>query len=151
MGTIASDHRIRFIAQERLLRDKALHLVDVSVHCHAGNLYIAGEHGSPKDRERAVGIARSVDGIRSVALCLLLKKKDDSWGTTDNLAITAKINTRLAGDIKIMSTNVDLKVLRCHAVPPGIVGSKKEATGATAHAGSVSGVQGVTSCPGPGT
>jgi hyperosmotically inducible periplasmic protein len=90
-------------------------------------------------------IAKGVEGVRSVHTYILLKKKSDTCGTSDNLAIRGKVDAKLVADKDIMSTNIDVKVVQGNVVLLGIVKTSREITKATAHAKSVEGVRGVTS------
>ncbi|GEM_PF-674680 len=141
-GTIASDEKIKLTIQEKLLQDDAIKVLDISTFCYKGHVYLVGEYGTEKERERALGIASHVPGVKSVTLHLLRKKKEDTCGgTTNNLAIGAKVNAKLIGDKDIWSTNIDVKVIQYNVVLLGIVGSGKEVAKAIAHAKSVTGVK----------
>jgi hyperosmotically inducible protein len=144
-GTIASDEEIKLSIQEKLLEDDAIKALDISTFCYNGHVYLVGEYGTEKEKESALEIANNTSGIKSVTHYLLRKKKGDTCGLTDNLEIDGKIRAELIGDRDISSTNIDAKVIQCHVVLLGIVGSKKEVAQAIAHAKSVTGVRGVTS------
>jgi len=145
VGTIASDEQIKLTIQEKLLKDDAIKNLNISTFCYNGHVYLVGEYGAEKERERALEIAHHASGVKSVTAYLLRKKKEDTCGTTDNLEIGAKIKATLIGDKDIGSTNIDVKVIQCNVVLLGIVGSEKEVAKAIAHAKSVTGVKGVTS------
>ncbi len=145
LGTILSDEEIKLTIQERLLNDDAIKFLDISTFCYEGHVYLVGEYGKEKEKERALEIANQVPGTKSVTHHLLKKRKDDTCGWTDNLEIGGKIRVELIGDQDISSTNVDVKAIQCHVVLLGIVGSRKEVAKAIAHAKSVTGVRDVTS------
>ena len=144
-GAMASDEKIKLTIQEKLLGDNAIKLLDISTFCYNGHVYLVGEYGTGKERERALEIANNAPGVKSVTPYLLRKKKEDACGMTDNLEINAKIKAELIGDKDIWSTNIDVKAVQCNVVLLGIVGSEKEVAKAVAHAKSVTGVRGVTS------
>jgi hyperosmotically inducible periplasmic protein len=145
VGTMASDEKTKLTIQERLLQDDAVKVLDISTFCYNGNVYLVGEYGTEKEREKALEIAKQAPGVKSVTHHLLRKKKEDTCGTTDNLEISAKIQAGLIGDKDIRSTNVDVKVVQCNVILLGIVGSQGEIAKVVAHAKSIKGVRGVTS------
>jgi hyperosmotically inducible protein len=145
VGTIVSDEEIKLSIQEKLLGDDAIKVLDISTFCYNGYVYLVGEYGTEKEKERALEIANNASGVKSVTHYLLRKNKEDTCGWTDKLEIDGKIRAELIGDRDISSTNIDVKAIQCHVVLLGIVGSKKEIAKAIAHAKSVTGVRGVTS------
>ena len=145
VGTIVSDEEIKLSIQEKLLGDDAIKILDISTFCYNGHVYLVGEYGTEKEKERALEIANNASGVKSVTHYLLRKNKEDTCGWTDKLEIDGKIRAELIGDRDISSTNIDVKAIQCHVVLLGIVGSKKEIAKAIAHAKSVTGVRGVTS------
>jgi hyperosmotically inducible protein len=144
VGTIVSDEEIKLSIQEKLLVDDAIKILDISTFCYNGHVYLVGEYGTEKERERALEIASNTSGVKSVTH-YLLRKKEDTCGWTDNLEIDGKIRAELIGDQDISSTNIDVKAVQCHVVLLGIVGSEREIAKAIAHTKSVTGVRGYTS------
>jgi hyperosmotically inducible protein len=145
VGAMASDEQIKLTIQEKLLQDDVLKVFDISPFCYNGHVYLVGEYGTEKQRERALEIANLVQGVKSVTHHLLRKKKEDTCGMTDNLEINGKIQAELIGDKDIWSTNINVKVVQCNVVLLGIVGSQGEIAKAIAHAKSITGVRSVTS------
>ena len=145
VGTIASDEEIKLSIQKKLLEDNAIKSLGTSTFCYNGYVYLVGEYGTEKEKERALEIANNTPGVKSVTPYLVRKKKENTCGPADNLEIEGKVRAELIGDPDISSTNIDEKVIQCHVVLLGIVGSKEEVAKAVAHAKSVTGVRGVTS------
>ena len=145
VGTIVSDEEIKLSIQEKLLGDDAIKILDISTFCYNGYVYLVGEYGTEKEKERALEIANNASGVKSVTHYLLRKNKEDTCGWTDKAEIDGKIRAELIGDRDISSTNIDVKAIQCHVVLLGIVGSEKEIAKAIAHAKSVTGVRGVMS------
>ena len=145
VGTIASDEKIKLTIQEKLLGDDAIKLLDISAFCYNSHVYLVGEYGTEKEKERALEIANNASGVKSVTHYLLRKNKEDTCGWTDKAEIDGKIRAELIGDRDISSTNIDVKAIQCHVVLLGIVGSEKEIAKAIDHAKSVTGVRGVMS------
>lgn len=144
-SVIAADAKITATIQKGFLEDNDVKALDISAYCYNGHVYLAGEYDRAPQKERAIMIAKGVEGVRSVHTYILPKKKNDTCGTSDNLAIRGKVDAKLVADKDIMSTNIDVKVVQCNVVLLGIVKTSREITRATAHAKSVEGVRSVTS------
>jgi hyperosmotically inducible protein len=143
--TIASDKKITAEIQKIFLEDGTVKAFDISSYCYDGNVFLVGEYDNREQKEKAERIAKNIEGVKSVQTYLLPKKKDDACGTSDNMAITGKVDAKLTADKDIRSTNIDVKVIQCNVVLLGIVRSGEEIAKATAHAKSVGGVRNVTS------
>ena len=145
VSTIASDTRIKAEILEGFVKDDTIKTLDISAACFDGHVYLAGEYETEKQKNRAIEVAKKTDGVKDVTTYLLRKKKDDSCGIDDNVAITAKVKGNLIKDKDIWSTNVEVKSIQCNVVLLGIVGSKEEIQKAILHAKSVEGVRSVKS------
>lgn len=143
--TIANDDKIVVTISKRFFDDETVKVLNISANCYNGHVYLVGEYETGKEKERVIEIAKKVEGVKSVTTYLLSKKKGDLCKTSDNLAITAKVKTKLIKDKEIWSTNVGVKTVQCNVVLLGIVGSKGEIRKAIAHAKSVEGVRSVKS------
>lgn len=66
VGTIASDEQIKLTIQDKFLGDDAIKLLDISTFCYDSHVYLVGEYGTEKERERALEIANHVPGVKSV-------------------------------------------------------------------------------------
>ncbi len=143
--TIVSDAKITAMIQKKFVEDPDIKVLDISVYCYKGNVYLVGEYDQAQQKERAVKIAETTEGVKSVKTHLLPKRKDAICGAVENLAIRTKLDAKLVADMEVWSTNIDVKVVQCNVVLLGIVESKEEITRAVAHARSVEGVRDVTS------
>jgi hyperosmotically inducible protein len=144
-STIVEDKKISTAIQKAFLEDSDVKALDISAYCYNGHVFLVGEYDRAQQKERAIKIAEGVQGVKSVQTYILPKRKNDSCGLSENLAIRAKVDAKLVADKEIWSTNIDVKVVQCHVVLMGIVKSKKEITRAVTHARSVEGVRGVVS------
>ena len=54
VGTIASDKEITLTIQKKFLEDDAVKLLDTSPFCYNSHVYLVGEYGTEKERERAL-------------------------------------------------------------------------------------------------
>ncbi|HUH67392.1 MAG TPA: BON domain-containing protein [Syntrophales bacterium] len=144
-STIAADTKITTTIQARFVEDNDVKALDISPYCYNGNVYLVGEYDKEPQKERAISIAKGVEGVRSVHTYILQKKKGDKCGTANNVEIRGKVDAKLVADKDIWSTNIDVKVVQCNVVLLGIVKSGKEISRAIAHARSVEGVRSVKS------
>ncbi len=145
VSTIAGDTKIKGSIVKKFYDDEHIKSLDISTGCYRGHVYLVGEYDKEIQKERAIKIAQSVEGVKNVTIYLLPKKKGDLCGTDENLGITAKVKLKLVKDKDIWSTNIDIKSVQCNVVLYGLVGSKKEIEKAIAHAKSVEGVRSVKS------
>jgi len=132
--TVAGDTKIKAIILDAFIQDDTVKTFDIDIACYYGHVYLIGEYDAEKQKNRAVEIAGDVEGVKDVTTYLIKKKKGDPCGTTDNLAIKAKVKAKLIKDGDIWSTNVDLTVVQCNVVFVGLVGSNKEIEKTIAHA-----------------
>lgn len=145
VGDYANDEKIAFVIEKDFLADDLVKYLDFDASSYEGLVYITGEYESRAQVDRAVEIAKSVEGVRSVTTYLLPKRENDSCGTTDNLNLYAKVKNELVQDKDIWSTNIEIKTVQCNVVLLGIVGSEAERSKAVSHAKSVPGVRSVKS------
>jgi hyperosmotically inducible periplasmic protein len=145
MSTIGSDTTIKGTIVKKFYDDDKIKSLDISTGCYHGHVYLVGEYDTADQKNRAIKIAKSVEGVKNVTTYLLPKKKGDPCGTDENLEIVGKVKAKLVGDKDIWSTNIDIKSIQCQVVLYGLVGSKKEINKAIAHAKSVEGIRGVKS------
>ena len=126
IGTFADDKNITAKVKYRLLKDETVKGLDISVYCFLGKVYLIGAVEDSKQRQRSVEIARGVDGVKSIAT-YFLKKSDVTLGkTTDDTAITTKIMSKLIGDSRIKSTQIEVKTIMGHVILLGIVGNEED-------------------------
>jgi hyperosmotically inducible protein len=145
MSTISSDTKIKGTIVKKFYDDDKIKSLDISTGCYRGHVYLVGEYDTADQKNRAIKIAKGVEGVKNVTTYLLPKKKNDPCGTDENLEIVGKVKAKLVGDKEIWSTNIDIKSIQCRVVLYGLVGSKKEINKAIVHAKSVEGVRGVKS------
>jgi hyperosmotically inducible protein len=145
MKTIYADEKITFQVKQAFLDDDQIKYMDYDVASYEGDVFLIGEYTSQAQADKAVNVARSVEGVRSVTSYLLPKKELADCGTAEELELMATIKQKLIQDEDIWSTNVDIYMVQCRAVVLGIVGSEKERSDALAHIRSVKGLKGVKS------
>jgi hyperosmotically inducible periplasmic protein len=141
---VYTDEQIKLTIYKRF-QESDINVFDYAPYCYNGHVYLVGEYETAERKEQAVKIAHSVPGVKEVTTYLLPKRKVDACGTMDKTAISTKVQASLINDSAIHSTKIDVKVVRCHVVLLGVVGTDSEAAKAVAHARSVEGVSGVVS------
>jgi hyperosmotically inducible protein len=129
----------------KFIEDPGVKAMDVSIYFYGGQAYLVGEYDSPYQRDRAVMLAGSVSGVKSVAAYLLPKTKDERCGPADNTRINSEVKAKILRDSGIWSTSVDVKSVQCDVVLLGVVGSRRQIGKAVDHAFSIPGVRKVKS------
>lgn len=145
VGTIANDKTIEVKILKKLSDGKSGDLIDVSVTCYKGDVFLVGEYEDSAQKKRFLNSAKSVEGVRSVDSYLKQAVKDHPCDTKKNLKITAGVKAALIGDKSIWSTNVKVSTMQCQVVLWGTVGTSAELSKSIKHAKSVEGVKSVKS------
>jgi hyperosmotically inducible periplasmic protein len=143
-SAIYTDEKIKLTIDKRILGEE-INVFEYATFCYNGDVYLVGEYEKAEEKEKVLKIAHSVTGVKSVTTYLLPWKKIDTCGKMDHAAISVRVHGLLIEDHDIHSTNIDIKVIQCHVILLGIVGTGSEADKAVAHAKSVDGVVGVVS------
>jgi hyperosmotically inducible periplasmic protein len=141
IGTFVDDGRIESSVRARFISDDTVKLRDVSVNSYLGTVYIVGEFEGDSQKMRAVKLAREVSGVRKVSVVPFPKRDDPTCGTTDDIALYAKIKATLVEDSNIWSTQVDVKTVQCNAVILGLVASQRDSDAIVRHVNEVGGVR----------
>jgi len=126
IGTMVDDGKIRAAILNKIRKDEKVSLLDFTVHSLRGEVFIIGKYKTQVSAQRAIDIAKNVQGVKNVTTYIISENEPDPCGTTVNLEKAAKIKARVVKDTKISSTNVRYKVINCKAVIWGILGSNGE-------------------------
>ena len=145
VGTYVDDEAITFQIEKDFLADDKVKYLDYDASSYEGHVYIVGEYESRSQVDRAVAIAKGVDGVRRVTTYMLPKNPNDHCGTTDNLEIYGRLKKDLVADKNIWSTNVEIKTVQCNVILLGIVGSMSEREKIIDYANKTKGVRSVKS------
>jgi hyperosmotically inducible protein len=143
--TFASDKRIMSTILKKFLADYLVKDLNITPRCYNGHAYLVGEYETEKQKERAVEIAKAVEGVKSLETYLLPKKEDDPCKPEENLRITSEVKAKIAGDRKIWSKNLSIATAQCNVVLMGFVGKKTDIQKIIEHAKEVEGVRSVQS------
>ena len=65
-STWAADEKITFIIKEQFLEDDSVNYMDFDAASYEGRVFIVGEYESHSQVDRAVAIAKGVEGVRTV-------------------------------------------------------------------------------------
>lgn len=115
--------------------------VALDVFCHEGHVVLAGVPDPPSAGDRAVAIAHGVEGVKGVDSYFLPSQPS----RLSDLAIGAKIKTKIVGDTDLRVSQVDMTVIAGHVVLTGVVDRQEKIDRIIHHARSVDGVVAVKS------
>lgn len=139
------DFLIEAEIKKRFLQDDVVEVLDFGVFSYLGRVYLLGEYEIMGQVDRAVEVARKVEGVRSVITYVLPEKDDPECGWTDNVALEAKVKKNLIADEDISATNIEVESLQCNVVLLGLVAYQQIIPQAVRHAKAVEGVRSVRS------
>ncbi len=145
MGDQYDDQKITMLIRKNFSEDEKIKYFDISTYSYHGDVFLVGEYDTVDQKQRAVSLARKVDGVKSVTEYFLPKKKDDTCGTITQLELFSKVKKELIADMDISSTQIEVKVLQCNIILLGLVDSADEINKAVSHTKAVNGVRSVKS------
>ena len=144
-GEVASDERITFEIETAFLEDETVKYLDFNSSSYLGHVYIIGEYETQAQINKAVSLARAVDGVRTVTTYLVPKRDVANCSTAKAIRIKQELAADLLADETVYGSNVDIRVVQCIPVLTGLLGSQKEINKAVSIAKSIDGVRGVKS------
>lgn len=66
VSTIASDTTIKGEIVKKFYDDDKIKSLDISTGCYRGHVYLVGEYDTSDQKNRAIKVAKSVEGVRGV-------------------------------------------------------------------------------------
>lgn len=140
--TQAADANLGTTIRKRILKADAKGLLALDVYCYQGNVVLVGvvPPGSMLGA-KAVEIARGVDGVQRVDTYYVPNQPSKM----SDLAISAKVKTKLVGDGHVKSTQLDWTVLGGHVVLVGVVDGSERRDRIVRDVRAIDGVAGVKS------
>ena len=130
----------------KLLQDSLIGGYKVEVKTLKGVVYLIGIVNNQSEVDRAVEIASTVGGVKSVVPYFLMKNQADTIGRkVDDTVIATEVKAKLIDDPELKSTQFDVEVLRGHVLLFGVVGNRDDLNRAIEHAATVKGVREVKS------
>lgn len=111
----------------------------VSAHVIESNAYLVGQFNQREDADRAIAIASSVQGVRTIN-CKFYPMASPREMRSDT-KLLAKVAKRLAETKRLKAADLRVEVIRGNAILIGSAGNYDQKTAALAIASEVSGVQ----------
>jgi hyperosmotically inducible protein len=118
--------------------------VNTSVETHKGEVLLSGFVDDQPQAEKAVALAKGVEGVTAVQNKLMIKEGPSSAGTKlDDSVITVKVKTALMSNNQTRANEIAVTTNKGVVQLSGFVDSADEQARATAVARNVEGVQNV--------
>lgn len=140
----AYDRKLRTSIEARYAQDSDVSYWGTSVFVYMADVYLAGEYDTEANRDKAIQLARGVEGVRNV-YSYFLPKQSSPCDFADRQQMRASINYELYGASDVTATNVELAIIQCDVVLFGIMGNQMEIDKAVDIVKKVDGVQNVKS------
>lgn len=140
VGTQVSDTAIVAKIKKAYL-DSAKEAIGLTVFCHEGLVVLAGALEDPRVGERAVSLARGVEGVRAVESYFVPKQPS----AVSDFGISTKVKARIVGDMALRISQFDLTTIAGHVVLAGVVDRREKIDRVVQHARAVDGVVAVKS------
>jgi hyperosmotically inducible protein len=145
VGTKIDDGVVTTRVKSALLADPDVKSFDVKVETRAGEVQLSGFVGNLAQAERAVAIARGVEGVTAVSNKMDLKGSPATVGNAvDDSIITAKIKSALLADPNVKSLDVAVVTRKGEAQLSGFVNNQDQITRVSDLARAVEGVKAVS-------
>ncbi len=141
-GEIADDTAIVARIKKAYLEESRENL-SLTVFCQVGYVVLAGIVEDPKAGERAVRIARGVQGVKRVDTYFLPRQPSST--TVSDIAVSAKVKAKVVGDLDLRLSQFDLTTVAGHVVLTGVVDRQEKIDKVVAYARSTDGVVAVKS------
>jgi len=124
VGKIFDDANITATIKTELMHDSIIEAEKIDVDTLEGNVTLTGTLDNQKQVARAIEIAKSIEGVKSVKNNLKVGSKTIGQSVDDKL-LGSKIRAKLINEPGVPSTNIDIDVQNGKATLTGIVGDKK--------------------------
>jgi len=136
---ISEDIRLSGAINKRLAEDDLLGSMSIDVDVVEGYATLSGVLKTEKQAQRAVELAKSVEGVRGVRDNLQIGERSFSGVASDSW-ISSQVKTKLVAEPGIKSLNIDVDVYQGIVTLTGLVGDTTQKTRALELAGEVEGV-----------
>ncbi len=146
VGTEIDDGVVTAKVKSALLADPDIKSFDFKVETRKGEVMLSGFVGNQAQVDRAILIARGVEGVKAVANSMNLKEGTATVGNTvDDGIITAKIKSALLADPNVKNFDIAVVTRKGEAQLSGFVDNQAQIDHATELARAVDGVKSVAS------
>jgi hyperosmotically inducible protein len=143
-GTELDDSVITTKVKSALLADSQAKGANTSVETRKGDVLLSGFVDSQSQADRAVQLARAVDGVRSVDNKLMVQDgKSSAGGVLDDSVVTVKVKSALMADERTKASDIAVSTNKGVVQLSGFVDSADEQQRATSVARNVEGVRNV--------
>lgn len=144
VGTEIDDGIVTTRVKSALLADPDIRSFELKVETRKGEVMLSGFVGNQAHVDRAIQVARGVQGVKAVTNNMNLKDGAATVGNTvDDGIITAKIKSALLADPNIKSFDIAVVTRKGEAQLSGFVNSQAQIDHATELARAVNGVKSV--------
>ncbi len=145
IGTEIDDTVITAGVKSALLADPDVKSFDLKVETRKGEVQLSGFAQNQTQIERAVSLARGVQGVKSVLNNLSLKGAPVSLGAgVDDAVITTRVKAALLNDPAVKSGDISVATSKAQVQLSGFVNDQKQMDRAIEVARSVENVAGVS-------
>ena len=146
VGTEIDDGVVTAKVKSALLADPDIKSFDLKVETRKGEVMLSGFVGNQAQVDRAILVARGVEGVKAVANKMDLKEGAATVGNTvDDGMITAKVKSALLADSSIKSFDIAVVTRKGEAQLSGFVDNQTQIDRAIEVARAVDGVKSVAS------
>jgi len=136
---ISEDIRLSGAINKRLAEDDLLGSMSIDVDVVEGYATLSGVLKTAEQAQRAVELAKSVEGVRGVRNNLQIGERSFSGVASDSW-ISSQVKTKLVAEPGIKSLNIDVDVYQGIVTLTGLVGDSSQKTRAMELAAEVEGV-----------
>lgn len=144
VGTDIDDTVVTSRVKSALLADPDVKSADLKVETRSGEVMLSGFVGSQSQVDRAIAVARGVEGVKVVSNKTDLKEGAATVGNTvDDGIVTAKVKSALLADPGIRSFDIAVVTRKGEAQLSGFVDTDKQLSHAIELAAAVQGVTSV--------
>jgi hyperosmotically inducible protein len=144
VGTDVDDSAITTKVKSALLADADVKSFDIKVETRKGEVQLSGFVDNQAQIDRAIAIAKGVEGVKKVDNKMSLKTTGTTVGEKiDDGVITTKVKAALLGDSSVKSSDIGVVTRDGEVQLSGFVDSQSQIERATEVAKAVQGVKGV--------
>lgn len=144
VGTEIDDTVVTSRVKSALLADPEIKSLDLKVETRSGEVMLSGFVANQTQIDRALSVAKGVEGVKVVSNKMDLQAGASTVGTkVDDGVITAKVKSALLADPAIKSLDISVVTSKGEAQLSGFVDTQAQIDHATELAGKVEGVTSV--------
>lgn len=144
IGNVVDDSILTTKVKSALLANDDIKSLDIKVETNKGVVMLSGFADNPTQIERAIAVAKGIEGVASVVNQFSLKEGGQTIGNKiDDSVITTKIKAALLADESMKSLDVAVITRNGEAQLSGFVNNVSQLSRAVAIARGIEGVTGV--------